>query len=827
MRKTIAFVTALLCLGFVLEAQPQGVGQVGNYNPSSMPADGYLSGILRDEVSGEPVEFASIALYSYLDSSLITGTITNIEGKFEFTELSYGMYFMDIRFVGYKTTRMTRIGVSPAQKVIEMGDINMARSVTELEEVEVMGQRSQVEYKIDRKVVNVSSNIASAGGTAADALENVPSIERNIDGNVTLRGSSNYTVLIDGRPSVFEGSEALQQLSASSIERIEIITNPSAKYDPDGTAGIINVVMKKQKEKGFNGITNVSYGSFNQFNTDILLNYRINKFNFFGGFELQDRSMVGSGISKRETYLGDTTHFMSSLSDENGGRNGLVFRAGMDFYLNDNNTFTLQGYVGSHGFERSSTSLYHTFTQPQNLETFYLQDNVFDVNNDYYSLNLLFDHDFDKKGHEIQTSVYYSNSDGFDEEELLELDTDPDWQILDAGSYRQRSVEDDEKHDFRFNVDYVKPFGEQGRFEAGYQLSYGLGKSAYIFDKYDAVLDDWANVEAKNNNIEFSRNIQSGYAIFGNSTKIIDFQVGLRAEYTDRLMDQLTLDEQYRVHRLDFFPSAHISRQFSGEQQLQLSYSRRINRPREYSLDPFPNYIDKFNIRMGNPELEPEFVNSYELNYQKRFKGVMLTAETYYHSTQNMISRISYVTDENIMISTSDNVGMDQSLGAELTASMSPFKWWQLSLSGTMYRYWINGEIEGEQIDRTTNTWNSRLNSNIKLPWGTRIQLTTMYRAPSVTAQGTRSAFYMVNGGIRHDFLDNKLSLNMQVRDIFRTMKFSSTSEGADFYSFMERKMKSPVFTLSLSYRINNFKKRVNSNGDVMEMEYAGDDMIQ
>lgn len=823
MRFTWIFSMLMLLGEMYVAAQVAGAGRPGQPDPSTMPKDGYLSGTLVDNTTGEGIEFASVALYRHRDSSLVTGTISRSQGLFELSDLPMGYYYMEVRFVGYRNFRMTRIGISPQKKAIELGPIKLERSLTEIGEVEVVGEKRHMVYQIDRKVVNVSSDLTAAGGTVVDVLENTPSIQTDIDGNVTLRGSSNFTVLVDGKPSVFNGSDALQTISASTVEKIEIITNPSAKFDPDGTAGIINVIMKKQKRRGMNGIVNASAGSFGQYSADALFNFQLEKFNVFTGFDLRDMNIPGYGVSSRQTFLTDTTNFLGAESHEKMGRRSWEFKIGSDYFLNDKNTLTLQADIGSRGFGRSSVSRYHSFTMPSGEERYYIQDNVFDVDHDYYALSFNYDHDFDKQGHELLANAFYARNGGADREELKLTDVDGDWYPVDVLPDLQRSFEHDIRDQFRLKLDYTKPVGEEGRLEAGYQFRYDRGDGDYMYDEYDPVSGEWINVPGRNNDLLFSRNIQGAYVIFGHMLSLFDYQVGLRTEYTNRLLDQIALGEQYRVRRFDLFPSAHILREMKNEQQVQLSYGRRINRPREFDLDPFPHYIDPVTIRIGNPSVEPEFVNSYELNYQKRFRKISLTAELYYRQTSNMISRTQHVNDENMLIYSVDNIGKDYAAGTELMANLDLFKWWKLSGSGTLFRYGIDGEVEGENVDQVTNTWNARLNHFITLPWGTRVQLMGFYSAPSIMAQGDRSDFFMVNAGIRQDLLKRKLTLNFQVRDIFRTMKFASTSTGSNFINYMERSRQSPSFALSLSFKINNYTRRTDNSDMEVELEDTGD----
>jgi len=819
--KKLFFISLFISVFLFSSVFAQGPdGRPSGNNSASALLDGYVSGTILDGTTDEPIEFAIVAIYKQADSTLVNGGLTDSLGKFEFKGLAYGPYYLEIKFVGFKDTRMTEIVVTPGKKSLNLGEIRIENEATDLGDVVVTGERPQMAYKIDRKVVYVESNVTAVGGTAVDVLENTPSIQTDIEGNVTLRGSSNFTVLIDNRPSVLEGSEALQQIPASTIERIEIMTNPSAKYDPDGTAGIINVILKEQKRQGINGIVDASYGRFNQYSADALLNYRINKVNLFAGFELQNRAMQGEGISERETYLNDTVYYLDSEENGKMGGKGNEIKAGIEFFPDENNMISLQGSLENRGFGRTSTSEYHSYTSPFTSDLYYLQNSNSERDGNSYSLTMNYDRSFGSPDHKLQTSVYYSHEKDGDTEELTDTETDSDWNENDLTPFMQRTMESGIENEFRIYADYFRPIGAQGKLEAGYQMRYESEDVDYQYDEFDHNADEWINFEDRNNNFALMRNIQAAYAIYGTSTKIVDFQVGLRAEYTDRVLTQQAMDETYEIHRIDFFPSAYLTKSLPFEQQIQLSYSRRINRPRTFFLDPFPQYQDPLNIRMGNPELEPEYVGSYELNYQKRNKNTSLTAELYYRQTNNMMSRVSTLREDNVMINTMDNVGTDHSFGTEVMFNATPWKWWDISLTGTLYRYWIKGEIEGEEVDQVTNTYNARLNNFFKLKWDTRIQLMAFYTAPSVTAQGERGGSFMINGGVRQDFWKKRLTAAFQVRDIFRTMKMSFTSEGADFYTMNERRPMGPIYTISLSYKINNYNKKQGNGSETNEIQY-------
>ena len=796
------------------------------YNAGNKSSDGYLTGTILDSSNDQPVGFAVAAIYNQEDSSLVNGQMTDSLGVFKFKDMAYGLYYVDIRFIGFRNKRLTGISVTPDKKSVNLGEIRMENMLTDLGNVVVKGERPQMSYKIDRKVVYVESNVTAIGGTAIDVLENTPSIQVDIDGNVTLRGSSNFTVLIDNRPSILEGSEALQQIPAGTIERIEIITNPSAKYDPDGTAGIINVIMKEQKRRGANGIIDASYGRFNKYSADALLNYRLNKVNLFAGFELQNRAMRGKGFSERESYLNDTIFYLDAEEQGKMGGKGNEFKAGVEFFPDKNNTISIQGDLENRGFVRKSFSEYHSYTLPLFSEMFYLQDNNSERSGNSYGLTFNYDHSFGSPDHKLQTSAFYSHENDGNSEILTDTETDSVWNKFDPAPFKQRVTEGGSETEARFYADYFRPVGEKGKLEAGYQFRHESENTDYHYDEFDYALNGWNNFEDRNNEFSLRRNIQAAYAIFGTSTRIVDFQVGLRAEYTDRSLSQLAINKEYKIQRIDFFPSAYLTKTLPQDQQIQISYSRRINRPRTWFLDPFPSYADPLNIRMGNPELQPEYVGSYELNYQKRNKNTFLTAELYYRETNNMMSRVSRLRADNIMIHTMDNIGTDHSFGTEVMLNVTPVKWWDISATGTLFRYWIKGEIEGEVVNQMTNTWNARLNNSIRLKSDTRIQLMAFYNAPSVTAQGESGGSFMFNGGVRQEFLKNRLTAAIQVRDIFQTMNMTFTSRGKNFYTYNERRPRGPVFTFTLSYRIRDYRKEQNG-GDTGEGADQGTEEFQ
>lgn len=804
--------------------------QRGNFDASSMPKVGVISGKVSDEKTGHIIEYATLGLYRQKDSSLVNGTISDNLGVFALSELPYGMYYLEAGFLGYEKLRINRILISPQKPVVDIGTIKIHPTSVDIDAVEVVAEANRVEYKIDKKVVTLSQDMTSTGGPVSQALENTPSIEVDIEGNVTLRGSSNFKVLIDGKPSILDGSEALQQIPASSVQSVEIITNPSAKYDPDGSAGIVNLIMKKQKQQGVNGIINASVGTHDKYSADFLLNARQNKTNFFLGGEYSKRSFLNEGTYERRVYKGDTTFYTLTDRDGKFSRDGFAVRAGADYYITDKSTVTLQGRLGERSFSRNFDNQFLEYNDVENLNSYYLEDNNSSDNRHEYDISLDFRKEYENPLHELKASVYFSQQSENETEAINEQITNSDWQPLSQNTSLNRSFEERWEKELRAQLDYVHPFSEDTKLEAGFQTRWDMDKADYNFEDFDPDRNVWLKNSELSNKLDYLDAIQSVYGIYTGKLGKFGYQGGLRVEYDNRYLNQITLDEGFRYEKLHAFPSFYITRELPKKMQLQLSYSRRIERPRERDLNPFKDYMDNQNIRVGNPGLSPEFTNSFELNYQVPFKQNFVSLETFYRQTNDVITRYTeYDTINNIFLHTTHNADQEFSAGAEIMANINITRWWLFTLSGNLFRYSLSGESEGEYVTRTTTSWGGNANAIFKLKWDTRIQLTSMYRGPSVTLQGERKGLFFTNVAIRKDFLDRKLSATINVRDIFKTGKFSFTSEGSGFYMSQEMRRESPIIMISLSYRINNYKQKRNGNGngngngeEIQEMDFEG-----
>jgi len=816
---TQLFKTLLLALFIIFSLNISAQRSQGNRAKggpkSNMPAIGQISGIIIDSISKEPMEYTTISLFNKRTKELVNGTISHKNGKFFLEKIKPGRYTLKFSFMGYNDKTISEININKDHYIINLKKIKLQESAHSLNEVVIDGSIPRIEYQIDKKVINVSKQITSISGSAVDVLENVPSVKVDIDGNVSLRGSSGFTVLIDGRPSVLDANDALQQIPASTIDNIEIITNPSAKYDPDGSAGILNIITKKNKLQGFSGVTNANIGVNNKYGGDILLNYKKRKINLYFGADYNFRNFPGDRYTERITYSLDTIKtIMKGTSDRERTKWGL--KAGADYTIGEHDVIGVSARYGLRKMDGLTNSLYNEWSSLASTHKIYNNHDITNRGGNFYAINSNYQHKFKKKGHVIKMEASFDNRD-FKDNSTNELREENNI-VVDG----KQNVETGPSSRVRAKLDYTLPLGEKSKFEAGFQTRFSKSEDnteLYVFNTNNG------NYELQpeySNKTTYERNIHSLYGIYAGERKNLGYQLGLRSEYTFRDITSIATNKSFRIDRWDFFPTIHISYQLPKEQQLMASYTRRIQRTRGWFLEPFITWQDAYNVRQGNPELLPEYIDSYELNYLWKInKSNSLSLEGYYRINNNKIERIKSVYQENVMLSTFENVGKDYSLGIEMMLSFQFLKWWEIDLMGDLYNYKIEGVLYEEDFSNSSTNWSSRFNNTFKIRKNTKIQINSMYNGGSVTAQGKSEGYYMVNFAARQDFMDKKLSATLQIRDIFSSAKHQFTSSGPDFYNYSEYDRESPIITLSISYRFNNYKpnRKSRSNSGENEME--------
>ncbi|HBH22743.1 MAG TPA: hypothetical protein DDY13_04900 [Cytophagales bacterium] len=776
---------------------------------------GKIAGKVIDSETGMPLEFANIIIYDVQDSSMVTGSMADATGTFVVENLPFGQFYAEAKFIGYDKNQVSNIKLSPGQKVVNVGVIKVAPAVSQLEEIEVTAERTQVDYRVDKKVINVSDNIAATGGNAVMALENIPSIQVDIEGNVLLRGSSNFTVFIDGKPTVLDPSEVLQQTPASSIENIEIITNPSAKYDPDGVAGIINIVLKKKREAGMNGVVNAMVGTNDKYQVDGLVNMNRGKWNFFLGLNYQDRKFLGEGTGERITDLGDTSLFLNTTSDGFFKREGESVRAGVGYQLNDNHKLSMNLNMGNYAFGRESNEDQITTTEPTSETTYIDNFSSFRRDGRYFNSDLTWNWDIGENQN-LVTYFYYAGSTGenndFQNSDFLDENGNPTGEA----PFRTLGFETSTESEYRFKTDYTHTFANQAKLEAGYQWRKDIEQENFTFSTWDPETNDWPVDPDIRNTSNFERDIHGFYATYASKLSFLEYMIGLRGEYTDRSLENVSIDSVYSINRMDWFPTLHLSKPIGEQIEVYTSYSRRIDRPRSWYLDPFVYQRDQFTKRAGNPALEPEYIDSYEFGVQREFEKVFVGIEGYHRITRNKITRVQSTdpTDPNVIIYSWQNLSNDKATGAELSVNYFPSKKLSFNISGNVYNYQVFGDLGEQPVDQSSTNVDGRLNATWKAAKNTRLQLNTIWMGPTVTAQGERQGMYGFNVSVRQDMFKNKLSATLQARDIFDTMNFEYTSNGTNFTSTSFRDRESQIIMLTLSFKINNYRPDRRERGD-------------
>lgn len=760
-----------------------------------------VEGKVIDAISKVPLEYSNVVLFAVRDSSQVTGTITNADGTFKLDNLRPGNFYLKVSFIGYKSTFIDSI-LLRRNTNLDVGEILIEPDSYNFEDVVVSDTRGAVTYEIDKKVINVSEQFTSVSGTAVDVLENVPSVTVDIEGNVSLRGSSNFTVLIDGRPSILDANDALQQLPASSIENIEIITNPSAKYNPEGTAGIINIIMKENKLKGISGIITADAGTQDRYGGDLLFDYKTQTYDFNVQLDYNNGARESESLNKSWTMVNNEKYFNNSFGSSNRGRNSYGIRSSFLYKFSKSNSITLKG---RYGYRDHSSASNYNFDQwntldPTVINSITTTDRA--RGGDFYSLGFSYLYKIGSNGHELSADFDVRNRDSDEETVYYE-------RISNSISEGQKNTEAGPSESINARVDYVLPFNENSKFEAGYEGDIDKSTEDIGYYEYNLQTKTFDYLSQFSYKTKYNKDIHAVYSLYSNKIGGLGFQAGLRAELTDRLIELPDSNKSFTIDRWDFFPTAHFSYKLDSDHQLMASYTRRIDRPRGWELEPFYTWMDPYNVRIGNPALKPEYIDSYEAGYQTFFGQSVFSIELYYRAEKNNIERIRSAYAENITLRSVQNVGKEYSFGSELMLNFDPLAFWNTNLMGNLYNNKLEGELGGKSFDQESFTWNVRFNNRFKITESTQVQFNTFYNSPRISAQGEREGFFYASIALRQEFFNKQLALTLQARDVFGTAKHESTTQDFDFYSYSEYNPESPRIMLNIRFNFNNYK-----NGD-------------
>ena len=768
----------------------------------SAEGNSLIKGVLTEMNDTTHIGFANVVLYKLSDSTLVTWTISKDDGSFELTKVPQGKYKVVSSSLGYEKNTVKDIFISKPGMIINLGKIKLFSATAALGEILVVGERKTVDSKIDRKIINVSRDINSTGGTAIDLLKNVPGLTVNSDGSVSLRGSSDVSVLIDGRPTSIDATK-LEQFSSSEIESIEIITNPTAKYNPEGKSGIINLKMKQKKSEGFNGNAMITTGTGEKYNAVVGLNYNFGNVNFFGSYNGIFRKTGSERYLLRESYISDSAHFVQQNSNTILDSRSNKVTLGTNINLNSRNSLTLSYSYNPSVRSDSDSTLSQYFDESMNLKERILTNNSENINGNSHDYILSYRKTFDKKGEEMTIDYNYaSTSEDMDQLQIFQFsDYSESAEIFNASKYRKSNLQ----------MNWILPIGKTSKLESGFQ-SIMRGTNIGYFQN-NLVGDIWEKDLENSNNFTYNEQIHSVYSTFSGKVKDLSYIAGLRLEQTFINGEQTANSKKITQDYFNLYPSLTFKYILDDNNGVQLSYSRRINRPNARQINPFIDKSNKEVYRRGNPDLIPEYVNSIEAGYNGKIRKSITGFTLFFNTITNPINMIAVLDSAGISHMYPENISSGRNYGFELIYEQSFTKWWKLSSNGSLYRNIIKSDTEG--LSNSNFSYNARLNNLFTVDKKTSAQLVIMYTGPIIAITSKMEPQFSVDLAVKRDILSNKLSLTVRATDIFNTLKNSYTAWGTNYTADNWRKPETRVFYLSLIYNFGKNGSSKNSKSNV------------
>ena len=773
-----------------------------------------IEGVVIDKETQDPLEYTTISLLNDSSPDLIQGGITDKNGKF-IIEVFPGKYNITLEYIGFDKIILKDKVISINE---DFGIFELEIVAESLNEVELVGERTEVEIRLDKRIYNVGKDITVRGGSVADVLDNVPSVSVDVEGNVALRGNQNVRILINGKPSGLvglSGPQGLRSLPAESIEKVEVVTSPSARYEASGTAGILNVILKKEELEGFNGSFILNGGAPTTYGGNATLNWRTKKLNIFSTTSLRDSESRGGGDFESENF--NPVRFVNEDRDYQRNRKSIFFNLGAEYYFNDDTSLTISGFV------RTSDNESNNNTKIDNLNAagvvvdqfgrYQFEEEI--DNSQQFTTN--FTKKFDDKGHELVIEFQTESSEE-DESDLAE----------NTSTFNQESDTFEDQSRTLLQMDYVWPVNENTQFEIGYRGDFSLQETDYnVFD----LLDNGRTPNTELTNfLGFTQKINAAYAQFGKKINKFSYLIGLRMEKTHIEIDQKTTKIFKEKDYTDWFPTLNFSFEFTEKENITLGYSRRIRRPRSWSLNPFRSLTSLTFFRQGNPDLDPSYSNLFDLGYLKRWNKFTFNSSVYYQKATQVIERITETTGELVVVSvnplvelpefrsTSVNLSENIRTGTEFTLTYSPKRQVRLSGNFNIFNSETIGFYKGIPLDRKIVSWFMRFNSSFPLAFGINTQLNGFYFGPRANAQTESKGVVSFSGALNKPMFNDKATLSFRVSDIFNSSRRKSTTETADFRNYTEFQWRQPSYVFTFTYRINERKmgkRRNNRRGSL------------
>ncbi|MDN3643460.1 TonB-dependent receptor [Lutimonas halocynthiae] len=769
-----------------------------------------IKGTILEKNGKIPLEFATVILRP-LRGDKVFGGMSDGKGKF-LVEVPKGRYNISFEFLSFKTVNIEDVAIDAN---MNLGEIFMEEDSESLDEVEIIAEKSTLEVKLDKKIYNVGKDMTVKGGTASDVLDNVPSVTVDAEGVVSLRGNENVRILINGKPSGLVGlndTEALRQFPADAIAKVEVITSPSARYDAEGTAGILNIILRRDKITGFNGVGTINLGSPDYYGFSTSLNYRLKDVNFFTNIGYSDRESPGNS-SAETTYFSPDASFASTNEQTKYLRSGdnLNLNFGIEYYIAKETSITASFLYRNSDRDRVSENMLDAFDEFDDLasSTLRIENEVSKDKVYQYDLNFL--HKFKKEGHQIDLDLQYQDNSDVENSLITNAETFPDMneqpsQIIDSDEVQKR---------FLIQSDYVLPIGEKQQVELGFRINSDDRQNDYKF--YDENDDgDFIINDSLTNFFEYDEMITAVYGQYGNKFGKFSALLGLRIEGTDIDIRSTgkDIDSLNQKNYVNAFPTANLVYEFTESENLTLGYNSRIRRPRSRFINPFPSQSSRTTIFQGNPDLDPSISHGVDLGYYKRWQKVTFNTSVYYSHATDVFQFIRTDTGETtedgipIIRLTPINLSTDDRYGTEFSASYTPKKNWRFNGSFNFYNSTIDGEYEGIDYGSSFNSWFARLSSKLTLPADIDWQTTMMFRGPRQNSQTKSEGIFSMNLAFSKDILKGNGTLVFNVDDVFNSRKRVSETTTDSFIQNSAFQWRERQFRLSFTYRLNQKKQR-------------------
>jgi hypothetical protein len=770
-----------------------------------------ITGKVIDKDTKEPLEYAT-AVFKNLKSQKISGGITNTKGLFNI-KVTQGNYDISIEFISFKTITLKNRKID---KNLNLGTIILSEDGQVLDEVNIIPEKSTVDIRLDKKIYNVGKDMTVKGGSVSDVLDNVPSVSVDVEGNVSLRGNENVRILIDGKPSSLvglDGTSALKQLPADAIERIEVITSPSARYDAEGTAGILNIILRKGKITGFNGSINPTIGNPTQYGVSTNLNYRTKKYNVFTNTGYSYRDGPGNGVNN-STYFdnsGNITGYLNETRNSNRLRKGFNTSFGLEYYLNDNSSILGNiVYRNSDGNNTSNNNVEIFDTNNNLTDTRFRNENeISDSKSTQFSVN--YTNRLNDTGKKLTIDLQYSKSDQ-DEIGIIHQNNI----FVEDNTTIQNSTRK------LVQIDYVHPFGEGSQLELGYKSDFENRNSDYKVNN--------PNINPQfdpSNNLDFEQNIHALYAQYGQKIDKFSYLLGLRGELSDIKINLLTTNQNFDKKYSQLFPTVNLGYEISDDQSITLGFSKRLRRPRSWFLNPFESRTSETNIFKGNVDLNPTFTSSYDVGYLKKWEKLTVNSSIYYRHSTGIFQFVSqergdFVNGVPVIVRSPINLSSEDRYGFEFTTNYRASKKVNFSGSFNFYGFETIGEYNNLDFGNKDSNWSTRFNARVTLPADIQWQTRLSYRGGQTNAQSSRDGIFSANLAFSKDLLKDNGTMVLNVSDVFNSRKRKGYSYTPNSSTYGEMQWRQRQVSLSFVYRFNQKKNQKQSRPTQNNNEFEG-----